>query len=412
MRSNRRAAAVIRPGRRSRASHLLSLLAGAGTLAAGLGAPAGARAEGAPTILLTQPTRLPGTLARRATTSLSGSLQGDATLWLRASTRRGAQRIVPDAPDAAGQRAWRVLDVPLQPGRNLLQLRAVDGRGREALRYLEVVRVDEAGEVAGAVGTARRQALAWQGRIVSAELRHGHAFAEGDIDLGEAGSPSPASAARPPRAVGDAGIGIADTASSWPKVGGVAQVPYVVRQGNPATVPPPSPSTCHCSAAPPPCWTTSALSPPPPAKARDGAACAPKLSRSSVTRSLPAPPVIATLLMVERSPMASTASWWARSITSTRCTVWLRVPISTVSLMAWISTSCDISPGMAASWTASTSAFSSTRGSIGSKMNARSWAEGGAVVARSLARRREPLSPMGIIPSMHASVRKWPITET
>jgi hypothetical protein len=87
-------------------------------------------------------------------------------------------------------------------------------------------------------------------------------------------------------------------------------------------------------------WSiTSAFWPVPPVKERVGTVWAPKLSRLSVTLSLPALPVIATLLMVDMSPMASTAPLSDWSKTSTRCTVWICPPTSSAWLTAWISRS-------------------------------------------------------------------------
>ena len=184
-------------------------------------------------------TRL-ATATRAPATALAGSVRGDANeLWLRSDALRGARRVPLDAADADGVRRWHVDALPLAPGRNLLTLEARDAAGGTTRRRLSVTRL-------GDDPAAPRRTLAWHGRTVSAELRHGHAFVEGDIDIGSAGaSPaderraaaervgvSPSGAEREASRAHMNSIGIADATSFWPKVAGVAQIPYVVTQGN------------------------------------------------------------------------------------------------------------------------------------------------------------------------------------
>ena len=176
-------------------------------LALAFAAPARAGLE----IELSAPTRNPATVTRAPTAALAGRVHGEATaLWLRSEAQRGAWRLQPGADGR-----WRADAIPLAPGRNLLTLEARDAAGRLARRHLAITRL--AADPAPPLRT-----IAWHGRLVGAALRHGHAFVEGDVDLG---------------AVRDAGIAVGDAGSFWPKVGGVAQVPYVVTQGNDAVAP-------------------------------------------------------------------------------------------------------------------------------------------------------------------------------
>ncbi len=226
-----------RLGRAHRAGRIVPACATAGVLAIGLALATSAEgsdpdpATPALAIAVTRPTSLPATLTHGTTVSIAGTLQGATTaLWLRNSTSRGARRVPLGAPDAQGLRHWSMQAVPLQAGRNLLALAADDAAGHGARRYLSVTRVDDA----AADAAPPQRAVTWHGRTVAVDVRHGHAFIEGDIDLGDARwLASSASAAKsPPPPTGDSGIGIADSASFWPKVAGVAQIPYVISQGN------------------------------------------------------------------------------------------------------------------------------------------------------------------------------------
>jgi astacin len=206
-----------------------------GILATSLALFLAAEADGAapgPSIELTAPTRYASLLTHSPTLALAGSVGGDAVaLRLSAAPGREAQAVALGAADAHGRRAWHVDALALQPGLNVLRLTALDAAGHASVRTLGVTRAG------GAVAAAPRlERVDWHGRPVLAEIRGGHAFAEGDVDLGELRALRAAGAAQAGAGRaggrGDAGIGISDPASFWPKVGGVAQVPYVVTQGN------------------------------------------------------------------------------------------------------------------------------------------------------------------------------------
>jgi hypothetical protein len=65
--------------------------------------------------------------------------------------------------------------------------------------------------------------LAWRGVVRPWQWRQGQRIVEGDISLG----PPPK-----PGEIEPEGLGMAGTVGLWPKVGGVAQIPYVITQGN------------------------------------------------------------------------------------------------------------------------------------------------------------------------------------
>lgn len=70
---------------------------------------------------------------------------------------------------------------------------------------------------------AAPQGLApWRGQVRPFQVRQGRRLVEGDIDIG----------AHRNDAIQPEGLGLAGSVALWPDVGGVAQIPYVVSQGN------------------------------------------------------------------------------------------------------------------------------------------------------------------------------------
>jgi hypothetical protein len=210
---------------RGRASLRVVAFAAAGLLALGGSVPAAAAVE----IELTTPRGAAPTLTHAATVTLAGRVRGDidsATLRWRADRARGTREVAlaPPVvePDGTRSRAFSLGAVPLQPGRNPMRLEAFDASGQRTVRALSVTRAapDEG---------APDRLVTWRGREVPAAMSHGHLLVQGDI-VADAAAPAPGRAGAPtptPYA-----IGIGAPAAFWPKVAGIAQIPYVVSQGN------------------------------------------------------------------------------------------------------------------------------------------------------------------------------------
>jgi hypothetical protein len=182
-----------------------------------------------------RPGRSPSLATQAATLELGGSARaGTASMRVRALDVRGWFELTLGVPGADGRRPWSSSALPLHAGRNVFELEGRDAAGRRSSRFVAVSRLS------GVAAGSNLQLVAWRGRTLPAEIRHGHAFIEGDIDLAagaQAHAQAGAQAHAQAGAHGDAGLGIADPASFWPKVKGVAQIPYTITSGNANVVP-------------------------------------------------------------------------------------------------------------------------------------------------------------------------------
>jgi hypothetical protein len=110
------------------------------------------------------------------------SATGIRAVWVeRAGTAPVRARLRPAPPGATGHVAWFAPGIALRPGRNIVRIRAIDQAQHASTRYLTVWRDAPAPRADGA---------------------------------------------------GTDGLGVVYSGALWPKVGGVAQVPYTVTQGN------------------------------------------------------------------------------------------------------------------------------------------------------------------------------------
>jgi hypothetical protein len=151
-------------------------------------------------------------------------------IWANEFGHRGSGTWV-----AAGQRTanWKVADIPLRPGINLISVTVVDAANQSVSLHVAVNRKP-------AAGSRTRQSLeirtgTWRNQPIVYQVWNGQKVVEGDIIL----SPEEASgsvdlqqlmaAARRPQPLGFA---ISYTSQLWPKVGGVYQVPYVISSGD------------------------------------------------------------------------------------------------------------------------------------------------------------------------------------
>lgn len=148
---------------------------------------------------------------------LSGDIEGARLLW-RNDRQRGSHEAMPgpvsNRADGRVERRFTLEGLTLEPGRNVLRLEAFDANGVRTIRRLSFTRAEPAAAAPDAW-------LAVRGRVLPAS-RHGDALVvEGDIVARrDATSASPYA------------IGIGSPTAYWPKVAGVAQIPYVATNGN------------------------------------------------------------------------------------------------------------------------------------------------------------------------------------
>jgi hypothetical protein len=185
----------------------------------------------APSISLTTPARS-AVETDQESISLRGSVTSAAPLasvhWVNQFGQRGAGRWSATSGDSA---EWTAPKVALRMGVNLLTVTLVDAGNRSASVHVAVNR--KPGIDAPVVPALKLGSGVYQNRPIAYQVWKGHAVIEGDIlvDLRSVASPAssqravgvPASQQR----ISPDGLAVNYTAQFWPKVGGVAQVPYI-----------------------------------------------------------------------------------------------------------------------------------------------------------------------------------------
>jgi len=180
-------------------------------------------------ITLTSPSA-PASETEASTIDLEGGVNTEKpvsnVLWVNQFGQRGAGTWI-----AGGQRTatWKVQDIPLRPGINLITVTAVDAANESVSLHVAVNRKPEA-------GTRPQQPLeirpgTWQGQPIVYQVWKDQMVVEGDIILGPAepsGLESPREMAASARGPKPNGFGISYISHLWPNVGGVHQVPYII----------------------------------------------------------------------------------------------------------------------------------------------------------------------------------------
>lgn len=178
-----------------------------------------------PSVSVDSPSGPGGHFSTTARLSLSGtaaSPHGIEEVWVQTASGEPLRAQWVQRGDGHTAR-WQVDGVFLQPGPNLLRIRAVDAQQKQALRYLAVYRAAPAAEPGAPHDPAAPALRETQGR----------ALVEGDIDIGPAASIGRFGTS----GVAGQGLGLATPAQLWPKVAGVAQIPYTVSSGNAQVAP-------------------------------------------------------------------------------------------------------------------------------------------------------------------------------
>ncbi len=127
---------------------------------------------------------------------------------------------------------WSLGYVNLAPGPNLIQVTATDGVSAPFTRQL-AVSVEALPEPNPAAESLHFKVGRYHGRLVQYQVVNGRAIFQGDIVLGDPATldpqlaPNSAQGAKARLRVPES-LGVALQSSLWPKVGGVAQVPYII----------------------------------------------------------------------------------------------------------------------------------------------------------------------------------------
>ncbi len=128
--------------------------------------------------------------------------------------------------------SWSTGYINLAPGANLIEVTATDGVSTPATRQV-ALSLEAPPTPDPNAQSLHFQVGRYQGRLVQYRVVNGRAIFEGDIVLGDPATLDPQLTAASTqgvknRAVVPESLGVALQSNLWPKVGGVAQVPYII----------------------------------------------------------------------------------------------------------------------------------------------------------------------------------------
>ena len=127
---------------------------------------------------------------------------------------------------------WSAGFINLAPGPNLIEVTATDGVSTPVTRQV-ALNVEVLPETSPSLESLHFKLGRYRGRLVRYRVINGRAVFEGDIILGDPAALDPMLVPKSAQGVQDKvlipeSLGVALQSSLWPKIGGVAQVPYIV----------------------------------------------------------------------------------------------------------------------------------------------------------------------------------------